>query len=126
MNIVIEGNDGTGKSTLVNLLKFIGYKNVLDRGILTKMTDDDSILPDPEDLYIILDVPVEISYARLEACNKPMNEYYHTVIGLTHYRTRYQEIAKKLGYLIINTNQPKLDILKLAIVEIQHRIESKI
>lgn len=39
MIIVIDGNDGTGKSTLVEKLRKDGY-NVQDRGIPTKLTDN--------------------------------------------------------------------------------------
>lgn len=120
MKIIVDGNDGTGKSTLVEILGS-QYDNVFDRGVPTRMTDDDSVVPDPEDFYIILDAPVAISHARLQACGKPMDEYYHTIEGLTHYRNKYLEIVKKLGKqcTLIDANQSIQDVVKTAIIAIE-------
>lgn len=98
MIVVVDGNDGTGKSTLAEALRAKGY-DVRDRGIPTRMTDDDRLAPDAShthEVYLIVDAPVEVSRARLEAAGKDLNEQYHTVEDLTHYRARFQQVAAKL------------------------------
>lgn len=99
MRLVIDGNDGTGKSTLVAMLQplFHGVGNLHDRGIPTKMTDDSTVQPDDEELYLILDAPVEVSRERLACAGKDLDERYHTVKDLTHYRQRFREVAERLG-----------------------------
>jgi predicted ATPase len=47
VRLVVDGNDGTGKSTLVEALRLRGFA-AADRGIPTKMTDDRGIRP-PDD-----------------------------------------------------------------------------
>lgn len=94
--IVIDGNDGTGKTWLVSELKRHCI-DAQDRGIPTQMTDDDSIQPNEDEFYIILDAPVETCRERLKKAGKDLNEKYHTVEDLTHYRKRYLEVAIKLG-----------------------------
>ena len=99
MRLVIDGNDGTGKSTLVAVLQkiFDGAGDVWDRGIPTKMTDYYPVIHSDDELYIILDVPVEVSRERLAAAGKDLTERYHTVEDLTHYRQRFREVAEQLG-----------------------------
>lgn len=102
--IVVDGNDGTGKSTIVAWLRMLGH-NVVDRGIPTKMTDDPDMKPNAKEVYFILDAPVEISRARLAAAGKDLNEKYHTVQDLIHYRERFQDVAKQLANgVVIDTS----------------------
>jgi thymidylate kinase len=106
MIIILDGNDGVGKSTLFAALKSRGY-DVIDRGLPTKMTDNPALRPGPEhagEVYCILDVPVEVSRHRLAAAGKDLNEKYHTIEDLTHYRRRYQEVAEILGVPLIDSS----------------------
>jgi ATP phosphoribosyltransferase len=106
--IVVDGNDGTGKSTLVASLAAMGYE-VQDRGLPTRATVDGipDKIPDDE-LYIILDVPEEVSRARLEKSGKDMNEYWHTPEALTLYRAKFREVAEALGVPLIDaTGRPE-------------------
>ena len=121
--IVIDGNDGLGKSTLVKRLGELGYK-VADRGMPTKATDTGV----PEHLpmgerYVILDAPIEVSRARLEKAGRDMNEKYHTVEGLTHYRQRFKEVAEQLGVPLIDASGSPDDVLyaTLAYLGVQPR-----
>jgi thymidylate kinase len=101
MIIVVDGNDGTGKSTLVNKLIKKGYE-VKDRGIPTKLTDNPSLKPNSNEFYVILDAPVEVCSERLKQAGRDMTEKYHTLEGLTHYRQRFLDVAKQLqGYCIV-------------------------
>jgi len=95
MRVVVDGNDGLGKSTLVAALRQLGYE-VSDRGLPTKMTDDPSLAENKDEFYLILDAPVEVSRQRLAQAGKDLNERYHTVEDLTYYRQRFQDVARQL------------------------------
>jgi thymidylate kinase len=115
MRIVVDGNDGTGKSTLVKFLKENGY-NVQDRGAPTKMTDDPTVQPDANDVYLILDAPVELCRERLQKAGKNLNEKYHTVEDLTYYRNRFLEVAKTLPRCtMIDASGTPEEVVELAI-----------
>lgn len=97
MNIVIDGNDGTGKTTIVNRLREIGY-NIQDRGLPTKMTDNMeliSLLQD-DDIFLIFDNSVETSRKRLEKAGRNLDEKYHTVEDLTYYRDMFLKIYETI------------------------------
>ncbi len=98
--IVVEGNDGTGKTTLVGQLAGLGY-DVQDRGVPTKMTDDPDLRPQDDVLYVVLDVPVEVSQQRLRRAGKDLDEQYHNVEDLTHYRARYLELLSALPHHVL-------------------------
>lgn len=93
--IIIDGNDGVGKSTIVALLRELGH-DAYDRGLPTKLTDTPG-LPVPEnEIYIILDAPVAVSRARLAKAGKDLDEEHHTVESLIDYRRRFQRLAAEL------------------------------
>lgn len=108
--IIIDGNDGTGKSTLVNSLRKMGYA-VSDRGIPSKMTLGEPGNPNPHDAYVILDAPIEVSRARLLKAGKDMNEEWHTVESLTHFRQKFREVASQLGVALYDATQSQGDVL---------------
>ena len=93
--VVVDGNDGTGKSTLVTALRAYGY-TVLDRGIPTKMTDDDVLNGNDREVYLILDAPIEVSRERLARAGRDLTEKYHTLEDLAYYRERFRSVADKL------------------------------
>ena len=118
MKIVVDGNDGTGKSTLVTLLQELGYE-VQDRGIPTKMSDDESIKPLENEFYIILDVPIEVSRERLKKAGRNLDEKYHTVEDLIFYRDKFWQIYRRLpnSVLIDATGSPE-DVLQKCLLVI--------
>ncbi|MBI5153491.1 MAG: hypothetical protein HZA36_03480 [Parcubacteria group bacterium] len=97
MKVIVDGNDGTGKTTLVCALKKKGY-HAYDRGIPTTLTmlDDIPFEIPTDEIYIILDVPVEVSQERLLRAGKSLNQPFHTIRDLTYYRRRFQEVAEQL------------------------------
>jgi non-canonical purine NTP pyrophosphatase (RdgB/HAM1 family) len=94
--IVVDGNDGTGKSTLAADLRALGF-TVKDRGVPTKMTDDPSVKGVPNEIYLVLDAPIEVCQARLRQAGKSLEEKYHTKEDLEHYRARFADVVKKLA-----------------------------
>jgi XTP/dITP diphosphohydrolase len=104
LKVVVDGNDGTGKTTLVAGLRALGY-TVADRGLPTKLSDGPDRAPAPDEIFLILDAPVEVSRARLAAAGKDLDERYHTVADLTHYRDRFLAVAASLpgAHLIAST-----------------------
>ena len=115
--LVVDGNDGTGKTTLVESLRQCGFK-VKDRGIITKMTDDQTLQPNNDEWYVILDVPVEVSRARLIMAKKDLTDKYHTIADLTYYRERFIDIAKNRltrARWLIDASGSKNDVLDLVI-----------
>jgi len=79
MTIVLDGNDGTGKSSVAKLLQERGYSKVKDRGLPTKATINKWPKEIPTDeIYFILDVPEEVSRERIAKRGLDLDEVrYH-------------------------------------------------
>lgn len=93
--VVIDGNDGVGKSTVVERLQALGWR-VKDRGAATELTDNpQASLPGPSEISFILDAPVETSRARLASAGRDLNAQYHTVEDLTKYRNLFNDVARQ-------------------------------
>jgi thymidylate kinase len=116
MQIVVDGNDGTGKSTIVEWLRMLGY-NVTDRGVPTRMTDDPNVRPKQGEMYIILDAPVDVSRARLAAAGKDLTEKYHTTEDLTYYRERFREVATHLLNCVVIDTTGSIDETRTLITQ---------
>jgi hypothetical protein len=106
--IYVDGNDGTGKTTLVarlreyiaKLERLFGTINVEvhDRGVATQATEG----PGPwafraTDVYVFLDASPETSRQRLAARGADLSEKYHTIESLEDYRDRFLEIARQMA-----------------------------
>ncbi|MFO0555687.1 MAG: non-canonical purine NTP pyrophosphatase [Polyangiaceae bacterium] len=123
VDLVVDGNDGTGKSTLVAKLRDLGFR-VKDRGAPTKMTDDPIHPITPGELYVILDAPVEVSEARLLQAGKSLEERYHTRADLTHYRARFLEVARAIpGSLLVDASGTPEATFSRALSAIVHGAE---
>jgi non-canonical purine NTP pyrophosphatase (RdgB/HAM1 family) len=111
--IVIDGNDGVGKSTVVAKLKELGWR-VADRGVATKLTDDPTApLPGEKEFHFILDAPVATSQERLVKAGKSLTEKYHTETDLTHYRARFLDVATSHpAFHVIHAEGPATETLK--------------
>lgn len=117
MNIIIDGNDGCGKSTVIKHLVTAGYKNVIDRGLPTYLTDnlrDISVHNNKptNDCFIILDCTAETSQKRLLMANKSLNEKYHTRKDLLKYRSLFSFVYKNLNNcFLVDTDGVGLDVV---------------
>ena len=111
--IVIDGNDGTGKSTRVTELRklFPGIR-IEDRGIFSKATLNDSLFDDSknntfftasprerfynsiksdnETLYVILDAYIETCQERIKARGDSLDCEFHNKEDLTKYKERFK------------------------------------
>lgn len=102
--VIVDGLDGTGKSTLVQSLNALGYL-AQDRGNATKMTDDETTVAEADAYYLILLAPPEVCHRRLQEAGKPMDEVWHTMESLVHYARRYEEIRPRLLHVTYLTSQ---------------------
>jgi len=107
--IVVDGNDGTGKSTLVETLRKHGYV-VQDRGVPSKATLGEPLTLNPMDGYLILDAPVETSRERLAKAGKDLEEEWHTVESLTLYREAFKKVAAAGNIPVIDATEPKEEV----------------
>jgi len=105
MRIEIDGNDGTGKSTLVRMLAALGIE-AQDRGRMTLATDDPSVGPESDVLYILLDLSPAECADRLEAAGKSLEELFHRPADLQHYAHRFRDVSQVFGAVIIPSGAP--------------------
>ena len=126
--IVIDGNDGTGKSVRVSVLKkhFPGIE-IEDRGIFSEATLRDELFGDdkqsrrnlrnfiwseveehPETLFIICDASIETCQKRILERGDSLDEEFHNEDDLRKYRARFLmlfEAAKKYpNIMFVNTD----------------------
>lgn len=104
--IVVDGNDGTGKSTLVHSLRCLGFTNVDDRGEMSKATLDPSVGPAPDTTYILLVSDWQVSKQRLIEAGRDMTEKWHTDEALRHYDAEFRRLAPSFGAIVIETRHP--------------------
>jgi phosphoribosylaminoimidazole-succinocarboxamide synthase len=110
--IVVDGNDGLGKSTLCKLLRARGF-DVADRGLPTEATDNPGLERTHKhtDIYVILDAPITVSLQRLAGAGKDMTEHWHRPDTLRFYRTRFSEIATAFDVPLIDASGTTEDTL---------------
>ena len=105
MIVCIDGNDGTGKSTLIRRLREIFPELVFqDRGLPSAMTDGGTT--DPADLYIILDATISTCQKRLRQAGKSLEEKYHNEQDLSYYQKQFIQVANQIKAVIINAEKP--------------------
>lgn len=126
--IVIDGNDGTGKSIRVSLLKkyFPGIE-IEDRGVFSEATIRDELFGDdkqsrrnlrnfiwseveehPETLFIICDASIETCQKRILERGDSLDEEFHRESDLKKYRERFLKLvdaAKNFqNIMLVNTD----------------------
>lgn len=105
--VFVDGNDGTGKTTLVRSLREYLDKlervfgdlgvELHDRGVATQATENNgphSIRA--TDVYVILDASPETSQRRLAERGADLGEKYHTLESLAEYRVLFREIGEDI------------------------------
>lgn len=104
MIVCIDGNDGTGKTTLIARLKE-KYPGVTfqDRGLPTKTMLDQPA--EPADLTVILDCPPTVSHDRLRSAGKDMKELFHTMPALEYYRGEFLRMARRNAWVVIDASE---------------------
>lgn len=119
--VVVDGNDGTGKSTLVAALRAEGY-DVADRGVPTRRTDNPDFPAVEGEVYIILDATPILCQDRLSAAGKSTEERFHTLKDLIHYRSRFKQVAATLPRCALIDASPTADVVYAAAVDAIERI----
>ena len=118
MKICIDGNDGTGKSTLISLLKkLMPEHEYQDRGLPSALTVGESA--DPADIYIILTCSVDVSTKRLKSAGRDMTEHWHLPETLEKYNKMFVDLAKKHGWKLIDSSGTIEKLLDLVVVEVK-------
>ena len=118
--LVLDGNDGTGKSIRAKAIKDVLGLEVSERGPLSKLTDCDEIFSpientplsqeaincineikeNPDIFYVILDAPVIKCQQHIIARGDSIDAPYHNFKDLCYYRERFKllyEFLKKQG-----------------------------
>lgn len=110
--VFIDGIDGSGKDTVINILKSKSeYKNFVfrNRGELTKLTLDpeEKWNKNIEGIHIILDCSPQIAKQRIQTRNqqKNNNDPYETIGSLSYFRYRYKSLAGKYGLCVIDNEK---------------------
>ncbi len=127
--IIIDGNDGTGKTFRVNLLrKMFPNIEIEDRGIFSDKTLDDSLFEynkvssiihrknfvnsieeQKDTLFIICDASVETCQKRISERGDSLEEEYHNKKDLTKYKGRFMILAELCSELpnvmFVNTDE---------------------
>jgi len=109
MIIVVAGNEGAGKTTLAKKLRKAQFQ--------VKELEAVEIRPKSDDeLFLILDVPIEVAQQRLKAAGKNLNTPPYTAEDLGRYRDHYLEAAKHLPHcLVIDATNAQADTLAIAL-----------
>lgn len=141
MIVVLCGNDGTGKSTLCELLREDGHQ-VIERNNLTdqyqcledsvKFMDKLSLSPFAQDyddakytgahnvdrlLYIILDARVDVLCERIAKRQGAPDHWEHSK-ALFYYRQKFREMAAYFGFPVVDTSTLTIPQVKEQLVEI--------
>lgn len=95
MKIVVDGNRGTGKSTLVTSLRSLGFKTY-DEGAPSKMVDSAEVAPDDDTCYVILDATAETSLKRMRAAKRRIAFPQIMFAHLLTRRKMFHEVAPRL------------------------------
>lgn len=119
--VVVDGNDGTGKTVLVERLRTLGYE-AQERGAPSILADDIKVEMDPRTFALILDADPLTSISRLRQRGADLRSPEYTIDALAHYRRRYLRVARSLGPArahVINAERSSDEVLRDAMLAIE-------
>ena len=120
--ICIDGNDGTGKTSLISILKsqFPEFE-FQDRGLPSAITVNK--IAEPADLTIILTCPVEVSLSRLIKSGADMNEHWHQPDILSYYHEQFLKIAHDNNWFVVDSSVEFISVLQKVVKLIEcHKV----
>jgi thymidylate kinase len=121
MIICIDGNDGTGKSTLISKLKEIMPQHEYqDRGLPSGITICEEA--EPADEYFILSCPVEVSIQRLTLAGRDMTEHWHLPETLAKYHEMFLALSFSNGWHLLDSTQETEVLAKIVFDTIQSKL----
>lgn len=125
--VEIDGNDGVGKTFIINKLQQENLRNVKfqDRGQLTKATDTDIFIPEDNHIYIILDASVDYCQRNILKRGDSIKEKYHTKEDLTYYREKFLKLAEKYSIPVIDQEKFSTEETLQKIKEIMNKEEAR-
>lgn len=120
--VEIDGNDGTGKTRLVNYLIILFEDTnieIKDRGQVSRWT----ISPQNEEvtddiIHIVLDCFPQTSQNRIEKRGDSLNEEFHTLQSLKYYREKYIEATKLFPFIKLINVEKDCDVEIIASIVI--------
>ena len=137
ITVEIDGNDGVGKTHFIKKMSFVNeciiklFKHNFqilfkDRGALTIATDKDNFFMEENHIYILFDASVEWCQRNILKRGDSIEEKYHTVEDLTHYREKFLELAHKHNLPIIPIEEyTDTEVIKTIIQIISDFIDKK-
>lgn len=123
MKICIDGNDGTGKSTLISKLKeLMPQHEYQDRGLPSALTVSQHA--DSADLYVILTCPVDVSLHRLSTANRDMTEHWHLPETLEKYHNLFLDLANQHGWLLVDASVSIEELVEVVSDALHHKFQA--
>ncbi len=109
MIVVVVGNEGSGKTTLATRLRREQFQVRDHRAVEIQPMSE-------EEIFLILDVPIEIVRQRLQRAGRNLEAPAYTTEALTRYREHYLEAAGRLPHCrVIDATNTQADIYAIAL-----------
>jgi thymidylate kinase len=95
VNVVVDGAVGTGKTTLVEALRLLGF-TVSDRGAPSRMVQSTDAGWEADEIYLILDAPTKVCRARAGPRGADISP-----ADWVRERQRYRQVATELPHAAV-------------------------
>lgn len=104
MIVEIDGNDGTGKTTIIKELKKHNPDfEIKDRGALSIATDSGKFKKEKNVCYVIITASPVTCQNRIKGRGDSIIEKYHTMEDLNKYHGRFINLGKEYNIPIYDT-----------------------
>lgn len=113
--IVVDGASGTGKSTLIEALRALGFE-ARERGISSE-PEGEGAVPESitdavaQEAYVILDAPEEICRARLRQAGKLLTSSHYSHEAIARSRARFRQLARELRLPLLDASRSQAEVL---------------